>query len=78
VAEAKLAPGFEQPWKPLASNSSVKMAGGRVCGFESARDVRQIFIALTIRVIGDPDGTNRASRVVANFRKIQEKSKRLY
>ena len=56
----------------------MKMAAGRVCGFVNAHDVRQIFIALTIGVIGDPDGTNRASRVVANFRKIQEKSKRLY
>jgi hypothetical protein len=78
VAEAKLAPGFEQPWKPLASNSSMKMGAGQECDFVNAHDVRQIFIALTIGVIGDPDGTNRASRVVANFRKIQEKSKRLY
>ena len=56
----------------------MEMAAGLACGFVNAHNVRQILIASTIGVTGDPDGTDRASRVVANFRKIQEKSKRLY
>ena len=32
----------------------MKMAAGRVCGFESAHE-------LTIGMIGDPEATNRAS-----------------